>query len=124
MSFVTEISLDQMHRGIGFARASDYEERIRERLPKNLKRIPFKIDLATQDPRPLNPMAERGKRINIFNPVTETTSPEPLLEIYRFIPARVTHFRVFSLNHDYDEELSAAADKVLVTGDTTIPTNV
>ncbi len=124
MSFVTEISLDQMHRGIGFARASDYEERIRERLPKNLKRIPFKIDLATQDPRPLNPMAERGKRINIFNPVTETTSPEPLLEIYRFIPARVTHFRVFSLNHDYDEELSAAADKVLVTSDTTIPTNV
>ena len=124
MSFVAEISLDQMHRGIGFAKAVDYEARIRELLPKKLKNLSFKVDLATQDPRPLNPMTEREKRINIFNPVTETTSPEPLLEIYRFIPARVMHFRVFSLNHDYDEQLSAAAEKVLGSAEKSMPTNV
>ena len=124
MSFSTEISIDQMHRGIGFSRALDYEARIKEYLPKKLKSLSFKVDLATQDPRPLNPMAERGKRINIYNPVTEMTSPEPLLEIYRFIPARVMHFRVFSLSHNYDEELSAAAENVLNTIESVIPTNV
>ncbi|OGP67010.1 MAG: hypothetical protein A2031_05395 [Deltaproteobacteria bacterium RBG_19FT_COMBO_43_11] len=124
MSFSAEISIDQMHRGIGFSRALDYEARIKECLPRKLKGLSFKVDLATQDPRPLNPMAERGKRINIYNPVTEMTSPEPLLEIYRFIPARVMHFRVFSLSHNYDEELSAAAENVLNTIESVIPTNV
>ena len=124
MSFVAEISLDQIQRGVGFSRASDYEKQIRERLPKKLKTLPFKIDLATQDPRPLNPITEREKRVNIFNPVTQTTSPEPLLDIYRFIPARVMHFRVFSLNHDYDGELSAAAEKVLGNSERSITTNI
>jgi hypothetical protein len=93
-------------------------------MPQKLKGLSFKVDLATQDPRPLNPMTEREKRINIFNPATETTSPEPLLEIYRFIPARVVHFRVFSLNHDYDGELSTAAEKVLGSTERSGQTNI
>ena len=124
MSFVAEISVDQMYRGAGFSRAAVYEAQMREGLPKKLRSIPFKIDLATQDPRPLNPMAQSGKRINVFNPVTGETSPEPLLDIYRFIPARVMHFRVFSLNHDYDEELSNAAEKVLAESEVVVPTNI
>jgi HD superfamily phosphohydrolase len=124
MSFSAEISIDQMNRGVGFSRAKDYEARIKERLPKKLKGISFKVDLATQDPRPLNPIAEHSKRINIFNPVTGITSPEQLLEIYRFIPARVIHFRVFSLSHDYDEVLSEAAEHALSSIETAIPTNI
>jgi len=95
MSFVAEISLHQIQRGIGFAQAEEYEAKIRKHLPKKLQNLKFKVDLATQDPRPLNPITEREKRVNIFNPVTQKTSPEPLLDIYRFIPARVMHFRVF-----------------------------
>ncbi|HOW56583.1 MAG TPA: hypothetical protein PKZ12_01170, partial [Smithellaceae bacterium] len=113
MSFTAEISVAQIQRGTVFSRAHDYEIKIREQLPKKLRGLAFKVDLATQDPRPLNPIAEQGKRVNIFNPVTGVTSPEPLLEIYRFIPARVMHFRVFALNHDYDGELTAAAEKSL-----------
>ena len=82
------------------------------------------MDVATQDPRPLNPIAEPGKLINIFNPANGETSPAPLAEIYRFIPARVRHFRVFALNHDHDEELSAAAAKALDNLEKAIPTNV
>jgi HD superfamily phosphohydrolase len=115
MSFTTEFSIDQIPRGAAFASSKDYEERIRSYLPASLKRLFFRVDLATQDPRPLNPMAETEKRINIFNPVTQLTSPEPLRDIYRFIPARVVHFRVFSLSHDYDEELTIAAEKTLST---------
>jgi uncharacterized protein len=124
MAFSTEISLAQISRGTGFALAKDYEVKIRECLPAKLKGIAFKVDLATQDPRPLNPMAEPGKRVNIFNPVTGLTSQEPLQEIYRFIPARVMHFRVFALNHDYDEALSCAAEKALYSQETAMPTNV
>jgi uncharacterized protein len=124
MSFSAEISIAQIHRGTGFSQAKDYEVKIRERLPVKLKGISFKVDLATQDPRPLNPIAEPGKRVNIFNPVTGITSPEPLVEIYRFIPARVMHFRVFALNHDYDEELSCAAENALNSPETVMPTNI
>jgi uncharacterized protein len=124
MSFSTEISIAQIHRGTGFSQAGDYEMKIRERLPAKLRNISFKVDLATQDPRPLNPIAEQGRRINIFNPVTGLTSPAPLVEIYRFIPARVMHFRVFALNHDHDEELSCAAENVLNRRETAIPTNI
>ncbi|MDP2267622.1 MAG: hypothetical protein Q8K46_00490, partial [Deltaproteobacteria bacterium] len=115
MSFTTEFSIDQIPRGAAFAGSKDYEDRIRSYLPAQLKKLPFRVDLATQDPRPLNPMAETEKRINIFNPVTGFTSPEPLRDIYRFIPARVVHFRVFSLSHDNDEELTSAAEKTLST---------
>jgi HD superfamily phosphohydrolase len=124
MAFSTEISVAQILRGTGFAPAKDYEVKIREHLPAKLKGIAFKVDLATQEPRPFNPMAESGKRVNIFNPVTGVTSLAPLEEIYRFIPARVMHFRVFALNHDHDEALSRAAGKALSSQETVIPTNV
>jgi hypothetical protein len=69
-------------------------------------------------------MAETDKRINIFNPATGLISPEPLWEIYRFIPARVVHFRVFSLSHAQDEELATAAEKVLGSIEKVAKTNI
>jgi hypothetical protein len=113
MSFVTELSIDELPRGIRFSGAQDYEDEIRRHLPRGLRRKPFRVDLATQDPRPLNPITEESKRINIYNPSTGITSPEPLVDIYRFIPARVVHFRVFSLTHDHDEAMARAAEMAL-----------
>jgi hypothetical protein len=124
MSFSTEISIDQIQRGTRFAHASDYERRLRGFLPEKLKGISFRVDLATQDPRPINPMAETEKRVNIFNPTTGTTSPEPLKDIYRFIPARVVHLRVFALSHDNDAEISKAAEKMLSALEGTDNTNI
>ena len=82
-------------------------------LPRGLRRKPFRVDLATQDPRPLNPITEENKRINVYNPATGITSPEPLVDLYRFIPARVVHFRVFALSHEHDEAMAAAAETAL-----------
>ncbi|MDD5099863.1 MAG: hypothetical protein PHP66_02820, partial [Syntrophales bacterium] len=124
MSFSAELSIDQIQKGTCFAHASDYERRIRAHLPGPLKKKPFRVDLATQDPRPVNPMAETDKRVNIFNPATGTTSPEPLREIYRFIPARVVHLRVFSLNHEHDEILARAAESALGAVDGVSRTNI
>lgn len=113
MAYSTELTIDVALKGIGFSHASDYEKAIRDELPGKYKRVKFLVDLATQDPRPLNPVAESEKRINIYNPSTAVTSPEPLREIFKFIPAKMIHFRVFALNHDHDAILSASAEKVL-----------
>ena len=124
MSFAAELSIDQLQKGTRFSGAGDYEARIRSFLPGALKNKVFRVDLATQDPRPINPMAETEKRVNIFDPATGTTSPEPLREIYRFIPARVVHLRVFSRNHDHDEILARAAERILGNVDGTSRTNI
>jgi len=113
MSFTAELSIAEIPRGVAFSRSRDYEDQIRRHLPTSLKNLPLRVDLATQDPRPLNPMTETEKRINIYNPATGLTSPEPLRDIYRFIPARVVHFRLFSRSHDFDEELAVAAERTL-----------
>jgi uncharacterized protein len=124
MSFSAEISIDQLQKGTRFSPAVDYEEQIRSCLPRALKKISFRVDLATQDPRPINPMAESEKRVNIFSPTTGTTSHEPLRDIYRFIPARIVHFRVFSRNHDHDDLFARAAEKILDTVEGKSRTNI
>jgi len=114
MAYSTELTIDQAMKGL-FISASPkkYEEAIKEKLPSSLRKIQFRVDLAMQDPRPLNPIAEGNKIIYIYNPSTRKISSEPLGEIFRYIPARVVHFRVFALNHNYDTELALAAQKVL-----------
>jgi hypothetical protein len=113
MSYSTEFSVDQLQRGMRFSDAADYERQIREYLPRSLKNIAFRIDMAMQDPRPVNPMAQTEKSVNIFNPATGGISREPLKDIYRFIPARVVHFRIFALNHHHDNDITNAADRTL-----------
>jgi len=124
MSYSAELSVEEVRKGTRFSRAEDYERQIRSFLPGPLKDLKFRVDLATQDPRPINPMVEGEKRINIYNPLMGMTSPEPLKDIYRFIPARVVHFRVFSPSHDHDRDLSLAAEKALGTMDAGFKTNI
>ena len=97
-----------------FNRLVELEKAIRSQLPKgNIQKVKFKVDLATQDPRPINPMAESNKRINIYNPQTGKISPEPLKDIFKYIPARVVHFRVFTLDKKYGAEIANSSEKVL-----------
>jgi len=94
MSFVTELSIDELPRGIRFSGAADYENEIRRHLPRGLRKKPFRVDLATQDPRPLNPITEESKRINIYTHPRDH-SPEPLWTSIGSSRPRVVHFRVF-----------------------------
>ena len=127
MAYSTELTMDQALRGmLAFARPEQFEQTIRENLPQRIRQIEFRVDLAMQDPRPINPMAEGNKRINIYNPSTAATSPEPLKEIFKYIPARIVHFRVFALNHKHDEELAGACEAMFDTsaGSSAYDTNV
>ena len=113
MAYTTELTIDRAQKGmLSFQKPAQLEQAIREQLPVRIQKIPFRVDLATQDPRPLNPMAESNKKIHIYNPSTGLISAEPLQEIFKYIPARVVHFRVFALNHRHDAELAAAAEKI------------
>jgi hypothetical protein len=114
MAYSTELTIDQTQKSLPvFSKPEQLEKAIREQLPKGkAKKVKFKVDLATQDPRPINPMAESNKRINIYNPQTGKISPEPLKDIFKYIPARVVHFRVFTLDNKYDSELAKASEKI------------
>jgi hypothetical protein len=126
MAYATELTIDQAMRGmLAFTRPEQFEQAIRERLPRPMRNMEFRIDVATQDPRPINPVAEGNKRINIYNASTGVTSPEPLKEIFKYIPARIVHFRVFTLNHTHDKELATAAEQIFdPSGSTAFDTNV
>ncbi len=124
MSFSTEISLESVQKGTRFSEAGDYERQIRNCLPRSLRNLAIRVDLATQDPRPINPMSQTDKQVNIFNPAVGRTSQEPLRDIYRFIPARIVHFRVFTMTHDHDAEVTMAAESVLDNPRTTSRTNI
>jgi HD superfamily phosphohydrolase len=113
MAYATELAIDRAEKGMQiFPRPEQLEEAIRGQLPRSARSRAFRVDLATQDPRPLNPMAQSNKRINIYNPSTDSISPEPLKDIFRYIPARVVQFRVFALDHRNDVELARAAERI------------
>lgn len=111
-------------RGRVFMDRKMVEDRIREALPPELRDTPFRVDMANQDPRPLNPLSMGGFQIYVWNPSTKMVSKELLKEFFDFIPAKIMHCRVFSLNHDHDSEFSKAAEKVLGLEESSIKTNV
>jgi hypothetical protein len=89
-----------------------FHERIVERLPGALRGIEFVCDVASQDPRPLNPMVG-PKRIPVYDPASGQVEEELLTGILAFVPAKAHLYRVFATTHEYDRELSEAARRAL-----------
>jgi hypothetical protein len=100
-------------RGKKFWSAQDLEDAIRKHLPESLHHIPFRVDMARQDPRPLNPWTEETKKILIYDPATGKASSSAVADLFRYIPAQVAHYRVFALDHSHDGELAAATQAAL-----------
>jgi HD superfamily phosphohydrolase len=111
-------------RGRTYLDQKTVEDRIRELLPAALKKLPFRVDMANQDPRPLNPLSMGEFQIYVYDPSTGTVSKELLREFFDFIPAKIVQCRIFALNHDHDAEIARAAEKVLGTESPSVPTNV
>jgi HD superfamily phosphohydrolase len=97
---------------------------VKEALPGPLKDLPFQIDLAFQDPRPLNPLAMGDRQIYIYDGATGGVSKEPLATLFKYLPARVAQCRIFALDHRHDRELTQAFRQVLHEDRPAIPTNV
>jgi hypothetical protein len=103
-------------RGKKFWSARDLEGAIRRALPPAYADVPLRVDVARQDPRPLNPWTEETKKILIYDPATERASPQPVEDLFRYIPARVAHYRIFALDHAHDALLAAATRAALEDG--------
>jgi HD superfamily phosphohydrolase len=90
----------------------DFHAAIVANLPARLRAIEFKVDIASQDPRPLNPM--RGpKRIPVYDPSTGAIEEQLLSGILEFVPAKAHLYRVFTTSREYKRELADAARKAL-----------
>jgi len=124
MSHEVVLDLFEPKRGQAFLKAEDVEERVRTFLPKALKGFPFKIDMALQDPRPLNPLKMGDRQIYVYDSATGTVSEEPLTEILKYLPGKVAQCRIFAMNHEHDAELARALERALGEEPPAILTNV
>jgi HD superfamily phosphohydrolase len=124
MAYDRTLSLNELHYGMALIQDTDWEKRIREALPPSARDLVFRVDMATQDPRPESPFAMGKKQIYIFDPSTEEITKESLLELFEFIPSKVVQFRVFALDHENDGLLAEVAEATLKGGSPAVSTSV
>jgi HD superfamily phosphohydrolase len=113
MAYDRTLSLNELHYGVDLIQDTDWEKRIRAGLPMALSDLTFRVDMATQDPRPENPFAMGKKQIHIYDPSSGEIAKESLAELFEFIPSKIVQFRVFALNHEHDQLLSEVAENAL-----------
>jgi HD superfamily phosphohydrolase len=124
MAYDRTLSLNELHYGMALIQDTDWERRIRGALPPSARDLVFRVDMATQDPRPENPFAMGKKQIYIFDPSTEEITKESLSELFEFIPSKVVQLRVFALDHQNDGLLAEVAEAALKGGSPAVSTSV
>ncbi|MFY9268917.1 MAG: HD domain-containing protein [Candidatus Manganitrophaceae bacterium] len=113
MAYDTTFSIEGAEKEERLFTAVELEAAMRKRLPPGLVDLPFRIDMATQDPRPMDPMKMGERQIYVFNPSNRTVTKEALTEYVDSIPAKLIQCRLFALNHDHDGLLSQIAEETL-----------
>jgi HD superfamily phosphohydrolase len=124
MSHEVVLDLFEPRRGQSFMKAEEVEARVRDDLPPRLKELPFKIDMALQDPRPLNPIGMQDRQIYVYDSANRTVSSEPLKELLKYLPGKVAQCRIFATSHEHDQLLAAALDRALGEDRPAHPTNL
>jgi HD superfamily phosphohydrolase len=99
------------------------EEMIRGKLPKKKASIPFILDLASQDPRPDNPLAD-GQGIWLYDHSQKRIEREGLDALLESVPYRIIIMRILAPDHKQDLLLSRAADEMLSEGIPSYSTNI
>src|SRR6266508_4018895 len=124
MSHEVVLPIFEPQLGQSFMKAEDVEHRVRERLPRDLRDFPFKIDMAQQDPRPLNPIGMRDRQIYVYDAATRSVSAEPLKELLKYLPGKVAQCRIFAMSHEHDQRLATALEQALGEDRPAHPTNL
>jgi hypothetical protein len=124
MSHEVVLDLFEPRRGFGFMKAEEVEQRVRELLPAGMRNFPFKIDMAQQDPRPLNPIGMQDRQIYVYDSATRTVSAEPLKELLKYLPGKVAQCRIFAMSHEHDQALAKALNQALGEERPAHPTNL
>ena len=124
MSHEVVLDLFEPRRGQSFMKAEEVEVRVRELLPEGLRAFPFKIDMAQQDPRPLNPIGMQDRQIYVYDAASRTVSAEPLKELLKYLPGKVAQCRILAMSHEHDQRLAAALEQALGEDRPAHPTNL
>jgi hypothetical protein len=124
MAYDVTLSMRAFEKGKTIIDAAELVKRIRKNLPPKIRDLQFRVDMASQDPRPINPLMMGERQIYVFEPLTQKVEKEPLKDFFDYIPARVVQCRVFTLNHDHDAILADIVEKVLGIQEDSIKTNV
>ncbi len=124
MAYDVTLSMRAFEKGKTIIDKAELVKRIRKNLPPHLKDLQFAVDMASQDPRPINPLMMGERQVYVFNPSTRKVEKEPLKDFFDYIPARVVQCRVFTLNHDHDRQLAEIVESVLGIQEESCKTNV
>jgi hypothetical protein len=124
MSHEVVLDLFEPRRGQGFLEADIVERRVQSFLPPALRSVPFRIDMALQDPRPLNPLKMGDRQIYVYDASTRRVAAEPLTELLKYLPGKVAQCRIFAASHEHDAELASALERALGEEPPSIATNV
>jgi hypothetical protein len=124
MSHEVVLDLFEPKKGQAFLDVETVERRVRVYLPPGLKGVEFKIDMAMQDPRPLNPLKMGDRQIYVYDAGKNEVAAEPLTEILKYLPGKVAQCRIFATAHDHDAELARALERALADEPPAITTNV
>jgi uncharacterized protein len=90
----------------------EFHAAIVRRLPPALRDLEFVVDIASQDPRPLNPFVG-PKRLPVYDPATDRIEEQLLSGILEFVPAKAHLYRVFAVGREHQRELALAAQAAL-----------
>ncbi len=124
MSHEVVLDLFEPRLGQGFLDAETVERRVRAYLPSSLRDFPFKIDMALQDPRPLNPLKMGDRQIYVYDASRDKVTAEPLTELLKYLPGKVAQCRIFASSHEHDAQLATALERALGEEPPSIVTNV
>jgi len=124
MSHEVVLDKSQLQRGMDFMRTEEVEAAVRDLLPRHLRNFSFRIDMALQDPRPLNPLSMGDRQIYVYNPASGSVSKEFLAELFKYLPGKVAQCRIFATSHEHDAELAQALERALSEDRPAIVTNV
>jgi len=94
-------------RGLSVRKANELEKGTRENLPPDLS-IQLKVDVATQDPRPENPIQMGDDKLFVFDQETSTVSDHRLDEYLKDIPSLKIQFRLYALDCNNETLLKKA----------------
>jgi HD superfamily phosphohydrolase len=90
----------------------EFHAAVVRRLPPHLRDVEFVVDIASQDPRPLNPFVG-PKRLPVYDPATDRIEEQLLSGILEFVPAKAHLYRVFAVGREHERELALAAQAAL-----------
>ncbi len=87
-------------------------KRVRERLPKELREVPLKIDVAKHYHRPSGRLPTGGQNY-LFDPSLKTAQELNDDELFRAIPISFLIFRIYCQSHENDAAINVALNSVL-----------